>query len=444
MKAGIKIGVLFLAIGYSIYSSQVEMGIAILLYYLVNFFLLRTLFKVKKETVFLYDLFFLIYGLLTLLTHMQLIKNPFDDFFVHNDAAWSFYDNTINRCLPLKWNELGSEILFNIAFADYALPSFNFAVIAKLGVAFGIVNLRLLLRAHIFSFIALVPPLMANITGKYGYDLKKVSKSIIIFCLCSYLFITSAIFTRDSYVTFAYFLAAYLILLPDCRFRLLKFVLVFLLALSSRPENGLLILIFFFGYYIAQVQRKSSFIIFIFLIVGAVGISLFIGDLIETTMDTVSRYNERAADENTGGLFSRFYMLPFPLNLIVMVAYMLIMPLPIDYYINYDGGSIFTLPFVISPFIMALVFLCALWYLFRNFKYNKNVSYLLLTSIISFCAITQGSPDLRRAFAAIPGLFLAYLLIKDTVPKRVVRFCRVLVWPIIIIINVFILIYLHS
>lgn len=442
-EKSIKLGVAFLALGYFAYTTQIEMCLAILLLYLINYTSLRVLFKVNSKSIFFFDLFFVIYGALTLFTHMHLILNPLDDFFVHNDSAWSFYYNTINRGLPLKWNELTSEILFSIAYADYAIPSYIFTIIAKLGVMFGIINLRLLLRAHIFSFIAMIPALMANLLKRYNLNSKVYEQSIIVFCLCTYLYITSAIFTRDSYVAFSYFLAAYVVLLPQCRMRLFKFALIFVLALGSRPENGLLVLVYFGGYYIAKAENKNSSLLFVILIGVCVALFFALGSLVETALDTVARYNDRAAEENTGGVFSRLYSLPFPLNLFIMVIYMLIMPLPIDYYITYDGGSILTLPFVLSPYLMSLLFISVLWFIFKKFKVNTNVSILILMSIVAFCAITQGSPDLRRAYAPIPGLYLAYLLIREHIPKSINQFCRVIIWPMILLINVVFFIYLH-
>ena len=116
-------------------------------------------------------------------------------------------------------------------------------------------------------------------------------------------------------------------------------------------------------------------------------------------------------------------------------------PLPIQYYMIGAGKTFMTLPFVLSPYIMATVLATTLYHTFKHFHLSDRYVMFIIISIIVFFAINSGSPDLRRSFAAIPGLFVAYVLVKDKVPLSFRKGIRTYVYSAIFAASILLTIY---
>ena len=428
---------------YGIYTNQLSFMALLALFYLVGFSVLRFLLGTKSGYSFsVYNICISIYGLLTLLTHIELIdgRDPYYAYYIHIDAALSFYTTTIDQMLGLRWSDLLKGSILNPFFADYPLASLLFGFIAKLGALFGVADLRLLLRCHVFVFAAIIPALIVNIQILRGIDGRPAMKQALIFSICSYLFITSAIFSRDLHVTFGYALVGYVALLPSCKFRMLKMLLACIITIGFRPVSGVLAFVFVFGYYASKNKATR------FLLIPAVMVLTFIffrtNEFVEEGLDRIGRYGN-AAELQTGGVFGVIYGLPFPLNQMGMIVYMLLMPIPITKYIYIDGGggSFLTFPFLLSPFLMSFTFICSLWLIFNKSK-MKNVDWLImLSSFFAFVVTVFGSPDLRRSFASIPVLYMIFVTYWNNIPSRVAIMCKKVVWPVITVIELFFFIY---
>jgi hypothetical protein len=435
--------IVFLSVGYGLFGLQIQMSIALLAFYFLGYLFVRLLIS-KKEKISLhyYELFFLIYGVLTLLTHMQLIHNPETDYFIHNDACDSFYRDVIDYSLNMKWGSLIQDTIHNPFFVNYPLAAYLFSVLAKVGSAIGIINLRLFLRIHVFMLAAIIPAMMANLMVKYGYDKRNIRKFVLPFALCSYLYVTSSVFTRDLHVCFIYTLTAYYIFIPECKWRMLKFVTLILIATGLRPENGVLLLVPVLGFYFKQSKYKYSRLIIVFFITTALVLFFASSNFLSYGFDKLQYYSE-ATNRNTGGIFEKINSLPFPLNKIFISIYLLLMPLPIVGYMIGKGGSILTLPFIFSPFIMALLFLSVLFYIFNRFNSNKLISYYFIIGMASYFLIVSTSPDLRRAFAVVPGLYMAYSIASYNIPRKITSSIKRYSWPVILVIHIFFLCYVY-
>ncbi|MBQ2884340.1 MAG: hypothetical protein IJE43_11305 [Alphaproteobacteria bacterium] len=437
--------ILTLALGYSIYAEQYIMGVSVVVYYALGIILLRLLTTSTRRDVYnLYGIFFLIYGSLVLFTHIELIQDPYNDYFIHNDAAWSFYSGIINYAVPKDWTEIFKSSLLNPMFDDFPLASLLFAVIAKIGIVIGVLNLRLFLRIHVVVIGAMIVGLCSDLLYKYGYSKKRVYTLLIPFGLCSFLYISSAIFSRDIHVTFVYSLVGYLMLLPGKKKKELGLIVLAILAAGLRPVNGILLLIPLFLYFYEKIQHKYKNMKVLLCLILFGTILTFGSSMIDYGMEKL-QYYEGLTSSNTGGVFQKVYNLPFPINQIGLTVYMLLMPLPIDMYVNpiYGGNSAFTLPFVLSPFIMSLVFIACLWFIWKKRKVSRPMTMYLLCAICLFVLIIYGSPDLRRAFAAIPMLYMGFCLVYDEIPKSVFNTVRYVVWPTIVVIEIFFLVYLR-
>ncbi len=404
-------------------------------------FLKFALRPTRRAVLNLFGLFYVIYGALVLFSHMELIDNPFDDFYVHNDAAWSFYSGMMNYVLPCEWTEIADNTLYNPGFHLYPLAAFVMGVWGKLGMELGITDLRLFFRIEIFITGAIIIAIMANILSVKQFSSKDIYKYIVPFGLFSYLYVSSAIFTRDTFMVLAYTLGAYIFLKEKVKYRLLWFIVLAFISAGFRPHNGLLFLVYPFGYYYKYLKSKLGGFTIIALALVALVLYVVLNEQIMTTFNSVDNYDQKAL-ANTGGLFYQLYTLPFPINTIVMVVYMLMSPLPMLFNINGEGGTWLNLPNVLSPYLMWLCWMVCIRNL-KRYRLTDNINILVLVGVLAFTAIVYGSPDIRRAFAAIPTLYLCYCLIDRTTVFAKRNYYRNLGWGVIAIINIFFFVYVY-
>ena len=441
MKNGVWIISLFLVLLTWICFGQVQQALAMLFFYALGALLTCVITGSKNNTVyFLYTLFFLIYGLLCIVTQFQLIHDPYTDYYLHNDACDAFFPQVMSVLDSSKGGTLFENTILNPFFADYSLPMYIFAVIAKAGVSAGIDNIRFLLRIHEFMMAAIVVALIAD-TMVSHQKRKDVIKRTFIFGLCSYLFVGSCIFTRDMHVCFVYSCILYYMLKPNVNYIVPKFIILFILALGCRPENGIFSVVFFGAYFFYNKKGGFSPILLILALLVMFVYLYYIGDTFNEAIDTVNRYQKGTVDANRGGVFEMVHSLPFPINILGLSTYGVLMPIPFDLWLVGQGNSFYTIPYVLSPFLLVLVFISVLWYLLNNYKVDRRFSLTLLVAIISFMAINSTSPDVRRSFASIPGLYMGYCLFADNVPKGLKRAVKYIMWPLVLVTNLFFFFY---
>ena len=413
---------------------------------LATFYLLGVLFAVhildnqNGMARTMYDLFFFIYILFAFLTSLELIHNPNVDYFVHYDASHNFYAPFLNTARETNWGTVIENTLFDYQYYDRPLTALISVVIIKIASYIGVEDLRFLLRSLVCVHASLIPAAIAGIMSKYGFKKKEILRAVLPFGFFSYLLITSGIFTRDLYICFFYTMTTYVFLLPHCKFRWFWFIIIYFLTIGHRQENGILLLTYVFGYYFTTKRSKYGLLIYLILTFAILFVAYEIRDSILALEDTLTRYELRT-QSNVGGVFQRVYSLPFPINTIAMIIYLLIMPLPLTLYITGEGGTWLTLPFALSPYLMSLLFVSTFWYVKKHIKLMNKEVVLILISFLSFSCITYGSPDLRRSFAAVPGLYMVYCLILPKVPNSIFDRTKMFVWPLIIIINIIFLIY---
>lgn len=426
---------------YLIYTSQLSFLSLLLLFYIIGLLFIRYVLRSKStETYQTYIFFLAIYGLLTLLTQIELIHDPEKDFYVHNDAAWSFYTPIMSIVADLKWKELMEGTLLNPYFIDHPLNAFLFGFLAKLGKVMGIDDIRLLLRTHVNVFAALISAMITNLQIIRGISSQKAFKRSIVFGLITYLYVTSSIFTRDLHVCFAYTMAAYFVLLPNCKLRLLKLVVICLIISGFRPVSGALSFLFIIAYYSSKHQQSKYVVLPLIMIIGFYYLKEM--EFVKEGLNRVDNYVSYASDYK-GGIFGMVRSLPFPINQLGMIVYMLLMPLPFSkyFYLDGGGGTFLTFPFLLSPYLMALLFTGCIWLIKNRNVMRFSDLYYMLAALFVFIITIYGSPDLRRCFAAIPGLYIVFCLYWDKIPPHSLLYCRQVMWPLIVGINLFFAFY---
>lgn len=430
--------------GYALYAGQFVMALSVVCAYLTGMCFIKIVLKPTTSIpTHLFELFFLIYGCLVLFSHMELIHDPYIDYFVHIDASRSFYQNIMDYAVPTsEEGGLVGTILLNPFFLEYPLAAYLFTVLAKVGIWLGIVNIRLFLRIHVFLLAALIVATMAKLLTLY-YNKKQVYKLIIPFGLFSYLYITSAIFTRDTHVCFVCTLVAYCYLNPQCQHKILKVFLLAILAAGLRPENGLMVLIFMMGLIYDKLRQKKMSGLIIPLGFAAVAICVASGAL-AYVIDAFTGYDERTVNViDAGGLYAKMYSLPFPINSLLLIIYSAIMPLPFLFYVIGEGGTILTLPFILSPYLLWPMFIAVFWYIRHYFYKDSKLSMFGLSSILCFAMLILVESNVRRSFAVIPGLYMVYAMIKDQIPYQWLNQKRIIGWTAIAAVNIFAAVYIY-
>lgn len=425
-----------LAIAFGMYTGQAEMSFAVLMHFIAGLLILRCVFfiKLNKTPYRYYAIFFAIYGLLCLLTQMELIKDPTTDFFAHNDAADAFYENISKVAPDVSWDNVSDLTLYGAFFAHYPLAAYLFTLLYKLALLIGIVNIRLFLRIHVVTLAATIIPLIVNQLQLRKIDVTSRKGWLYAFGICTYLYIGSCVFTRDLHVWWVYTVIAYVIMKPECNFRLLKLLILCVMAYGFRPQNGYLSILFVVAYY--SYNDKSSLSNKLLAIVGVAMIAfVLLSNMLAESLSRFTLMSEAIQDSSMGGTVMKIQSLSFPIGPIAIGIYVLLQPVVWTDYITTVGGSYLTLPFRLSPFILSFIVILTIIYAFKNIsKKNKTICMYVLMSILAFVIISYSSPDHRRAFATMPGLFMAFLLVKDELSLKMSKIVKKVVWPIIFLI----------
>ena len=430
----------------SFISNDEKIILGLLFYYLWGQFLRIILLNRLRNNVigFFYDFFFCVYSLLVVVTQVELIHDPFTDFFIHNDASDAFYIQIVEQVLPTSWSDLPQKTLFSPFFSHYPLAAFLFGGYAKIGQMIGVDSLRLFLRFQSVITGVLTICLMCGALIRRGLSNRTILKSGFVLGFFSYLYITSAIFTRDVLVAFSYTYIAYIYLLPRTKYRFLLFLIGILIATGFRPENGLIAILFLLAFYYPSLKKKWGVILVLIVCGAAIVMRSYIIGLLSTTKDLFSYYNGYINDNAGGGLFMKLYSLPFPISQIAMVLYVLVMPVPCSSYVFSMYGSLMCFPSIVIPFLSVWVYVSTASVVFNKQKqvmiYDKLLILVLLFIYVMMATI---SPDLRRVFAGFPALYTCYVLTKDCVAHSTYMTLRKFIIPIVIVFHVFSAIYIY-
>ena len=426
--------VVLLSLFVYIYTGQLVQFVSIGIFYIIGITVIRLFLKPNNSLVYgVYGFFFFIYGVLALLSQIELIHNIDTDYFIHNDASDAFFPHAMKFGADNKDNLIETTLL-NPFFYDYPLVAFINCGLARIANTLHVENIRFFLRIYIFMISAIIPAIITTLLLEYKVNKKFIIKNVCIFGLVSYLYVTSTVFTRDIHVCLFYTLIFYILLQPSPHNVIFKFIILFLLCLGARPENGIYSIVFFLSYYLINKKNNINISFFVLLFLVAIVLMYGLRDVFDEAVDTAIRYQHSTSHKSVG-TFSAIYTLPFPLNVIGVSIYMILMPLPIDAYIVGNGKSFLTLPFVLSPYLMLVVFSSSVWYIINRFKTEKKYSIALIVAILTFFVVSYLSPDIRRSFAVVPGLYMGYCLIRNKVSVIFLRKIKYIGWPLIAFVN---------
>lgn len=434
------IGVLILSVSYSIYTDSIGFGAFLCLIFFAGLLFLNRKYRDNWAPSQVFSLMFLIYGLLVLLSHIELIHDLDSDFYVHNDAADAFYPNIVNYVVGSSWSNLADNTILNPFFSNYPFAAYLFGVWIKIGEWFGITDVRLLLRCQSFVIGVIINTIVACALVNSGHNETSARNKTLILGIFTYLYITSAIFTRDIHVCLVYTILGYVFLKNKVTARWFWFALFTIMAFGFRPANGALALFFPAMYYFKNLKGHIGNGVYIVYAILMISLFYYANSYIASGLDSVESYQEYNGQVSVGGLFSKFYFLPDPLRVLCMFVYDMMMPVPLYMFITGIGGTWLNLPMVVSPYIMVVVFGCVCYYLFKSNARN-NVYYCIVASLLCIFLTLYATPTLRRVFAAIPSLYMCYAISLTEIPTPFILKIKRVAWPLIFIVVASLTIY---
>ena len=390
---------------YSWYSGQFIIGLTFLIFYIVGMITVYTTFK-SKICLIIYGSFFIAYGLLLIVTQYIFIDGTDQGYFVHSDAAFSFFDFAVIQIGPSSWNNFIQSTMMASIYGDYPLFALWINMWKLIGLDWNVSinNLRLFLRIQDLLFAPGVLAILAKYFKEIGFSYKVIINYIIIFGIFSYLFLTSVVFTRDLHVAFFYTCAAYLCLSPNNhRCIYVKFLIIILICSGLRPQNGMFAIVFPLLYYLKNTKPSEKLfftaLIFIALIVAT--------GVLDSFLETHDNYTESLESKNQGGLYSKFNALPFPLNFIFNAVYTLLIPLPVTQNLLDDHIQWVGIPSIAMPFINFIIILSIYKYI-KKHNGNYRIIYFFLVCLLYILMSSNVEPSIRRTFAVIPALYMLF------------------------------------
>ncbi len=363
----------------------------------------------------------LCFGLYTLFTHFQMVDNPDRDVFLTIDS-FTFHD--VGKDVSSnEWNEFIPFIISKFLYSDYYLFSYILGALYKLDFICGGDNPLLLVKLFNTTIGSLTIGLTYICASFICCDLKV--KPFVWFLLFSPLMENSAVLMRDIYVCFFYTWIFYYVLKPKVRCRSLCIILLSILCILIRPENGLFALGFIclrYFTYINSFKRKKKILIFSFICILGIAAIIYI---LPIAQHTLAAYQERdigAASSGSLGVIMK--SLPIPFNFIIPAVFSQMMPFPFWFNLTRAYGGEFTFLSVVSPFYWLAIWI-VICYAMKSkmriiLKRDKLLIYSLVFAFLYIMMTSYGEINVRRIMGVYPIIFVIYLSFK----KYVSRFNR--------------------
>lgn len=362
-----------------------------------------------------FNFVFFVFSLFLLITHYYFIRNPFVDYFFHNDQIVFYQCATdVGR---LDWSNIVDGSLLNPLYGLFPLVSLIYGTLYKFAMYFGVIDIYLFLKMVIVLMSTLIPSIIYSTLISIGYT-KSCVKDVVLFSLLSFLFVTSNVLTRDIFVALNYTIIAYLFLKPKCRLRYLKMVILVAIAFGFRPENGAFAILFILARLIVVEMKNLNFfklmIVFCFLIFLSY-ITYVIIDNFHLLDKNVSQNQYIDSGLKDDSMFGTLKQLPFPINFLSIFFYVQLMPFPLSIFIEWDYSGWFTVSSILTPFYWIYIWIISLYAMYNQKNRMTLLNGIFYVSLLYIIIVDFLEPSVRRGFAAYPIVFIYYMVNKDAI-----------------------------
>lgn len=274
------------------------------------------------------------------------------------------------------------------------------------------------------------------------FDKTKAMKNAIIFSLLSGVFTYGFNFVRDIHVYFFFLINVYILL---SKFEIKKLIILILSCIaifSLRFESGIISLFFPIVYAYIKFKKNILLLLLMFPIVLGVGINVFMDNFLEFS-NSIEVYRDSFNDvlSKTEGITSIIGSLPPVLKEIAMFLNWFIYPFPSYIYLS-NSENIYNaltsgLVIIYQFFNLLIMSLTAKWLLVN--KKAKclpiEVKYTLIIGIVYVCSSLLNQ-SVRRVLFVYAIIYVAYLIIKERLPRSVVKKNKMYVVVFYLFINV--------
>lgn len=406
------------------------MIVTLILYILIAFWLTRNKRAIiAKQERLIWFCTFAIYALYTVITN-QYVNNPSTDYYLFPDQ-FGFYNRSISLSkLPFdKWWITAATS--NVS-SDSPLVHVWFACLVKVADFLGVKNILLYMELNNVFLGSLISVIIAKIL--YFRLSIQPYKKVLLFALISPLFLYSCVLLRDIHICFLYTCMLYVAWKPNLKLRWIWLLLLSLITLYIRTENGLFSVMFWgLAYYRIYLNggkvRKTIIVMFALFAMAALSRTI-----ISVMVDTTSRYTERTIEKNesTGSIGVKLNYLPIPLNYISKAAFAQMLPFPAwwplqdsEYTKDISEGFGYKILRSIEclfPFYW-LPLLCILFYTWKKYRklWDKETLALFYICLLYFIVAPASEVSTRRLMAMFPALFIVYEIMRKTFPIRTIR-----------------------
>lgn len=423
------------------YTDQIQIGAVFLLLWAIIVCNLRRC-RVSNISCNIFTLFYAIYGAYLLLSQWLVVDSiPPYGYFVHSDAYGSFYLPTVDLIKETTWANLLKNTLLNSYFGNYPLAETWFTAWGLIAKQLDVdaSNLRIFLRLQNLIFSSGILAIIAQYLFELHIKKVKIFQYCCVFGFCSYLLLTSSVFSRDLHVAFFYTLIAYYTLSPNRHpIVYIKLILLIIITFGLRPQNGMFTCLFLIFYILRNKKMGRKTIVFLALFAALIIISGFL----DVAISTGEFLQSRSDEVNQGGLYSIFAHLPFPFNSIFFMVYSFIAPIPFIFYLLNEHCGFLTLTSVVMPFLNGLMAVVVIFYVRKN---PQNRAYVRMAALILLYIVmcTNIEANTRRTFAVYPLLYMlfvpAYIKLSRTTKNKFLIGVIAILLPLNIVASIYVL-----
>lgn len=371
-------------------------------------------YRLQKEQRKLWLSSFVIFFIYTLISH-SYVGNPFTSYFVNKDQM-TFYTQASTLSNLGYWQIIErcfTEFEYGDASGAYTL----FAILFKLGKSLGETDILLFLKSHVVFLSSLIPVVIYKIVIAFNSSICNLHKQILLFAIFSPVFMLSAQLMRDIHVCLLYTILAYVAIRPKFPLRILVMLIIITVTYTFRIENGIFATIFFAIPAYSQ-YKKGGILGKMMIVVIVISLIVSFASVVLGTMnDTLTRFTEKSLEEaSAGSLGAKLENLPFPINVIGKTIFAQLLPFPVWVYIT-DHSSytwlrivecftpLYWVPIVLSTFVW--------WWKYRK-KWDSKILLLFYIGVLYLLVCSASEFNTRRLLAAYPLIFIAYILVKNS------------------------------
>lgn len=371
-------------------------------------------YRIQKEQRTLWLSSFVLFFIYTLVSH-SYVGNPFTSYFISSDQI-TFYTQA-STLSSLSYRQIVERCFTEFEYSDASGAFALFAILFKIGKALGETDILLFLKSHVVFLSSLIPVMIYKIIIAFNSNIRNLHKPILLFAIFSPIFILSAQLMRDIHICFLFTILAYVAIRPKFPLRILVMLIIIAITYTFRIENGMFATIFF-AIPAYSLYKKGGILGKMMIVIIAITLFVSIASAIfETMTNTLTGYTERNLEEaSAGSLGAKLDNLPFPLNSISKTAFAQLLPFPVWLrmtepvpYIWLMVVECFTplywIPIILSTFVW--------WWKYRK-KWDYKILLFFYISILYLLVCTTGEINTRRLLAVYPLIFIAYIVVKNS------------------------------